>query len=95
MIFLNNRTRKQEAAVAKTMAAMLFANLSGQEVPKETLAHFFAMACEQNKFTPNDQSTLRIIQDVTGRMNDLNQAAANLSNQIDDATKLMQRAAQR
>jgi hypothetical protein len=92
MIFPNNKTRKREDAVAKSMASMLFENVIGQQAPKEILAHYFGLACEQNNFTPDEHSTLRIIHDVTKRMNDLHQAGASLAKEVETFTDQLLRA---
>jgi hypothetical protein len=87
MIFLNNKARKREAVVAKAMTDMLLANCTnGQPIPKETYAHFFGLACQQQEFTPDAQSMGRILKVVEEQLSKLNRAGNRLIKQLNKST---------
>jgi hypothetical protein len=96
MIFLNTKTRKQEAAVAKSMSGMLLSNcVNGQPVPKETFAHYFGLACHQREFTPDAQSMGRILKVVEEQVSKLNRAGDRLIKQLNKSTDKIEAKARR
>jgi hypothetical protein len=91
MNLLRTKTRRREAAVAKAMTEMLLANcVTGQPIPKETFAHFFGLACEQHKFTPDAKSCGRILGSVEKAVAKLERNTGRLIKQINKSTEQLE-----
>jgi hypothetical protein len=86
-MILFNKARRREGAVAKAMTGLLLSNcVNGQPVARETYAHYFGLACEQQAFMPNAKSMGRILKMVEEQVGNLNRAGDRLIKRLNKST---------
>lgn len=91
MNLLKSKARRREAAVGSTMTEMLLANcVTGSPISKETFAHYFGLACEQHKFTPDAKSCGRILGSVEKEISKLNRSSGRLIKQLNKSAEQLE-----